>query len=106
MAVTSDLLTIGQLAERCGLATSALRFYEAKGLIKAERHAGGRRSFMRSTLRRVAFIQAGQRGGLSLEEVRKALALHRLRLPVAAKVPAVQPKRRGSHFRTGRSLPL
>jgi MerR family redox-sensitive transcriptional activator SoxR len=75
MAVTSDLLTIGQLAERCGLATSALRFYEAKGLIKAERDAGGRRRFVRSTLRRVAFIQAGQRVGLSLEEVRQALAL-------------------------------
>jgi len=70
----SDLLTIGELSQRCGLATSALRFYESEGLIKAERDSGGRRRFMRSTLRRVAFIQAGQRVGLSLDEIRAALA--------------------------------
>lgn len=68
-------MTIGQLAKRCGLATSALRFYEAEGLINAERDPGGRRRFVRSTLRRVAFVQAGQRVGLSLQEVRQALAL-------------------------------
>ncbi|TMF99117.1 MAG: redox-sensitive transcriptional activator SoxR [Chloroflexi bacterium] len=70
----TDLLTIGELSKRCGLATSALRFYESEGLIKAERDSGGRRRFMRSTLRRVAFIQAGQRVGLSLDEIRAALA--------------------------------
>jgi MerR family redox-sensitive transcriptional activator SoxR len=70
----SDLLTIGELSKRCGLATSALRFYESEGLIKAERDSGGRRRFMRSTLRRLAFIQAGQRVGLSLDEIRAALA--------------------------------
>lgn len=70
----SDLLTIGELARRCGLATSALRFYESEGLIKAERDPGGRRRFMRATLRRVAFIQAGQRVGLSLNEIRAVLA--------------------------------
>jgi len=74
VAAKSDLLTIGELAKRCGLATSALRFYESKGLVKAERDSGGRRRFMRSTLRRVAFIQAGQRVGLSLQEIRAALA--------------------------------
>ncbi len=75
MAAKSDFLTIGQLAKRCGLATSALRFYEAEGLIKAERDPGGRRRFIRSTLRRVAFVQAGQRVGLSLQEVRQTLAI-------------------------------
>ena len=75
MAAKTDLLTIGRLAKRCGLATSALRFYQAEGLIDAERDPGGRRRFVRSTLRRVAFIQAGQRVGLSLDEIRQALAM-------------------------------
>ena len=70
----TDLLSIGELAKRCGLATSALRFYEAEGLVAAQRDGGGRRRFLRSTLRRVAFIQAGQRVGLSLDEIRQALA--------------------------------
>ncbi|GAA2243441.1 redox-sensitive transcriptional activator SoxR [Kitasatospora cystarginea] len=68
-----DLLTIGQLAERSGLATSALRYYERLGLIHAERTAGNQRRYARSTLRRVAFVRAAQRVGLSLEEARTAL---------------------------------
>lgn len=68
-----DLLTIGQLAERSGLATSALRYYEKLGLIHAERTAGGQRRYVRATLRRVAFVRAAQRVGLSLEEARTAL---------------------------------
>ncbi|MFC9326820.1 redox-sensitive transcriptional activator SoxR [Kitasatospora sp. NPDC057015] len=68
-----DLLTIGQLAERSGLATSALRYYEKLGLIHAERTAGGQRRYPRATLRRVAFVRAAQRVGLSLEEARTAL---------------------------------
>ncbi|MFD7983561.1 redox-sensitive transcriptional activator SoxR [Kitasatospora indigofera] len=68
-----DLLTIGQLAERSGLATSALRYYEKLGLIHSERTAGGQRRFPRATLRRVAFVRAAQRVGLSLEEARGAL---------------------------------
>ncbi|MDH6577925.1 redox-sensitive transcriptional activator SoxR [Kitasatospora sp. MAP5-34] len=68
-----DLLTIGQLAERSGLATSALRYYEKLGLIHATRTAGGQRRYQRSTLRRVAFVRAAQRVGLSLEEARAAL---------------------------------
>jgi MerR family transcriptional regulator, redox-sensitive transcriptional activator SoxR len=75
MLVTTDLVPIGELARRSGVAASALRFYEAEGLITAQRDPGGRRRFPRSTLRRVAFIQAGQRVGLSLEEVRRALAV-------------------------------
>lgn len=73
MLRTTDPLTIGELAERSGQAPSALRFYEAEGLISAERTDGGQRRFRRSSLRRVAFIRAAQRVGLTLEEIRTAL---------------------------------
>ncbi len=69
-----DRLTIGELAARSGNATSALRYYEEIGLIRAERTAGGQRRYRRATLRRLAFVRAAQRIGLSLEEVRDALA--------------------------------
>jgi MerR family redox-sensitive transcriptional activator SoxR len=71
-------LTIGELAARSGNATSALRYYEEFGLIRSERTAGGQRRYPRATLRRLAFIRAAQRIGLSLDEVRDSLA----RLPV------------------------
>ena len=67
------LLTIGQLAERSGVATSALRFYESEGLITAQRTAGNQRRYARATLRRVAFVRAAQQVGLSLEEIQVAL---------------------------------
>ncbi len=67
-------LTIGELAARSGLATSALRYYEELGLIASERTAGGQRRYPRTTLRRVAFVRAAQRVGLTLEEARTALA--------------------------------
>lgn len=67
-------LTIGELAARSGVRPSALRFYEQAGLVSAERTAGNQRRYARSTLRRVAFIRAAQRVGLSLEEIRTALA--------------------------------
>ena len=67
-------LTIGALSERTGVATSALRFYEAQGLIQAGRSEGGQRRFGRDTLRRVSFIRIAQQVGLSLEEIRSALA--------------------------------
>ncbi|MDA8063029.1 MAG: MerR family transcriptional regulator, partial [Actinomycetota bacterium] len=67
-------LTIGQLAERTGVSHSALRFYESQGLISADRTSGSQRRYARSTLRRVAFIRIAQRVGLSLEEIRAALA--------------------------------
>lgn len=66
-------LTIGALSERAGVATSALRYYEAEGLLHATRNAGGQRRYTRDALRRVAFIRAAQRVGLSLEEIRAAL---------------------------------
>ena len=68
-------LTIGQLAERSGVATSALRYYEARGLISSERTAGNQRRYPQSTLRRIAFIRSAQRVGLSLEEVEDAMAV-------------------------------
>ena len=67
-------LTIGQLSERSGVATSAIRFYEARGLLHSERTAGNQRRYPQSTLRRVSFIRAAQRVGLSLEEIAAALA--------------------------------
>lgn len=66
-------LTIGGLSERAGIATSALRFYEAEGLIHATRSPGGQRRYSRDTLRRVSFIRVAQQVGLSLEEIRTAL---------------------------------
>ena len=67
-------LTIGALSERTGVATSALRFYEAQGLIHADRSDGGQRRFHRDTLRRVSFIRIAQQVGLSLDEVGEALS--------------------------------
>lgn len=67
-------LTIGQLARRAGVATSALRFYEAEGLLSGSRSAGGHRQYPRHALRRVAFIRAAQAVGLTLPQIRAALA--------------------------------
>ena len=67
-------IAIGALAKRSGIAASALRFYEAQGLIKSTRSAGRRRVFPRDVLRRVAFIRVAQSVGLSLEDIRAALA--------------------------------
>ncbi len=70
-----DLLTISQVAERSGFATSALRFYEREGLIEAHRTTGGQRRYERHELRRLAFIAAARHVGLSLDEIRDALSL-------------------------------
>jgi MerR family redox-sensitive transcriptional activator SoxR len=69
----ADELTIGELSARSGVAQSALRFYEAQELIGARRTSGNQRRYDRSTLRRVALIQAGRAAGISLEEIRAAL---------------------------------
>ncbi len=69
-----ELLSIGEVARRSGVAASALRYYESIGLISSTRGAGGRRYYERGVLRRVAFIRAAQHVGLSLEEVSAALA--------------------------------
>lgn len=67
-------LTVGQVAERSGVAPSALRFYERKGLITSERTVGNQRRYLGDVLCRVAMIRACQRVGLSIAEIRVALA--------------------------------
>ncbi len=69
-----DHLTIGELSSRSGVAASALRFYEETGLLEAERTTGNQRRYPRHMLRRVAFIRAAQRVGLTLDEISSALA--------------------------------
>lgn len=69
----AEQLTIGELASRSGVATSALRFYETKDLIQSVRTDGNQRRYPRATLRRVALIRAGQEVGLTLSEVADAL---------------------------------
>jgi MerR family transcriptional regulator, redox-sensitive transcriptional activator SoxR len=66
-------LTVGELAARSGVAPSALRFYEAEGLIAARRTSGNQRRYDRAILRRVALIQAGRAAGIRLERIRAAL---------------------------------
>ncbi|SDD76914.1 redox-sensitive transcriptional activator SoxR [Rhodococcus tukisamuensis] len=70
---TTDLLTMGEVARRSGLAPSALRYYEREGLIVATRTAGNQRRYQRSVLRRIAFIRAARSIGLHLDEVAQAL---------------------------------
>ena len=74
MPLLPDHVPIGVLAARSGVASSALRFYESLGLILASRSEGNQRRYPRYTLRRVAFIRAAQRVGLSLDEIASALA--------------------------------
>jgi MerR family redox-sensitive transcriptional activator SoxR len=67
-------LTIGELAERSGVAASAIRFYEDRGLVESRRTTGNQRRYPRVTLRRLAFIRTAQRVGLTLDEIEDALA--------------------------------
>jgi MerR family redox-sensitive transcriptional activator SoxR len=69
----ADDLSIGELSVRSGVAPSALRFYEERGLIHAERTSGNQRRYPRATLRRVALIRAGSAAGIPLEQIRRAL---------------------------------
>jgi MerR family redox-sensitive transcriptional activator SoxR len=69
----SDALSIGEVAERTGVAVSAMRYYEREGLLSSRRTEGGQRRFHRDVLRRVAFIRVAQRVGLTLDEIRDAL---------------------------------
>ena len=66
-------ISIGEVSERSGLAVSAIRFYEDKGLITSTRTPGGQRRFRRDVLRRLAFIQAAQQVGLTLDDIGAAL---------------------------------
>jgi MerR family redox-sensitive transcriptional activator SoxR len=93
----AELLTIGEVARRSGVAASALRFYEERGLISSERAGAGHRRYPRPVLRRIAFIVFAQRIGLSLEEIGAELA----KLP-ANRAPTRRDWARLSHGWTGR----
>lgn len=71
--LSTDLMTVGQVAQRSGFAPSALRFYEREGLLTTSRTTGGQRRYERSVLRRLAFIRAARNVGLSLDEIVVAL---------------------------------
>lgn len=80
-----DLIPIGTLAQRTGIAVSAIRFYEDKGLIFAERTQGGQRRFRRSDIRRLSFILIAQRLGMGLDEIERTMdRLPRDRTPTQA----------------------
>ena len=80
-----NALTIGEVAARSGVATSALRFYEEQGLIHSARTDAGHRRYPRAVIRRVAFVVFAQKIGLSLEEIRAELSkLPRSRVPERA----------------------
>lgn len=67
-------LSIGQLADRTGLAVSAIRFYEEKGLVSPDRSAGGQRQYMRSDIRRLSFVMISQQLGFSLTQIAELLS--------------------------------
>ena len=71
--MASAELTIGELSARTGVAPSALRFYEERGLISSQRTEGNQRRYDRAILRRIAFVQAGKAAGIPLERIRDAL---------------------------------
>jgi MerR family redox-sensitive transcriptional activator SoxR len=81
----NDIISIGDLAARTGLSVSAIRFYEARGLIQPFRSSGGQRRFLRSDIRRLSFIRIAQQLGLSIEGIAAELAkLPQQRTPTAA----------------------
>lgn len=81
----SDSLPIGALAARAGVSVSAVRFYEARGLLSPFRNAGGQRRFLRADIRRLSFILIAQQLGLSIENIGRMLArLPQQRAPTAA----------------------
>ncbi len=67
-------LTVGKVAERCGIKVSALHFYEEKGLIRSWRNQGNQRRYKADVLRRVSVIKAAQKMGVSLQEIKAAFA--------------------------------
>ncbi|HZZ64361.1 MAG TPA: redox-sensitive transcriptional activator SoxR [Candidatus Baltobacteraceae bacterium] len=89
----AELLTIGEVAQRSGVAVSTLHFYEAKGLIHSVRSSGNQRRYERSELRRIAVIRVAQRAGISLREIRETLATLPSRGGISAKDWAALSKR-------------
>jgi MerR family redox-sensitive transcriptional activator SoxR len=81
----TDLLSVGEVARRSGVAVSTLHFYETEGLIRSVRNAGNHRRYLRGELRRIAVIKVAQRSGVPLKEIARALAaLPDARPPTAA----------------------
>jgi MerR family transcriptional regulator, redox-sensitive transcriptional activator SoxR len=72
--LVSGELTIGDVAARTGITPSALRFYEAAGLISSRRTEGNQRRYERAMLRRIAFVQAGKAAGIPLAQIHAALS--------------------------------
>ena len=97
MAALADWITITELAKRSGVPASALRFYEAEGLLKSARTGGNHRRYPRSALRRVSVIRVAQGLGLSLQEIRAALrGLPDERTPTAADWETLSSEWRGA----------
>jgi len=67
-------LSIGQVADRTGLAASAIRYYEDEGLVRPERNAGGQRRYVKSDIRRLSFIMLSQKLGFTISEIREAMS--------------------------------
>lgn len=72
--VVHEVLSIGQLAARTGLAVSAIRYYETQGLVHPIRNAGGQRRFRRSDIRRLSFVLIAQQFGFTIGEIRRQMA--------------------------------
>ena len=80
-----DMLPIGHIARRTGLAVSAIRFYEEKGLLRSVRAASGHRRYARADIRRLSFVRIAQSFGFTLPQIREVLdALPNSRTPTAA----------------------
>lgn len=93
---SGDVISIGDLAARVGVSVSAIRFYEAKGLLQPFRNSGGQRRFLRSDIRRVSFILIAQQLGLTIEAIRTELA----KLPDGRTPNAADWKQMSGHMRT------
>lgn len=72
-ASKDDWLSIGQIADRTGLAISAVRYYETQGLVSPDRNNGGQRRFRRTDIRRLSFVMIAQQLGLSISDIRSQL---------------------------------
>jgi len=93
----SQLLTIGALAQRTGMTVSAIRYYEARGLVSAIRTGGNQRRFLRSDIRRLSFALIGQQLGLTLGEIEAQLAtLPHGRAPTQEDWQAISARIRGA----------
>jgi MerR family redox-sensitive transcriptional activator SoxR len=93
----SSLLSIGDLARRTGMSVSAIRFYEARGLVSAIRSAGNQRRFPRSDIRRLSFALIAQQLGLTIAEIEAELAtLPHGRAPTQADWAAISARVRGT----------